>query len=185
MNTFVPEGADYHKGAMALDLPRLRKQLVEVQQIHMALTSGGPAHVLHHPATQMWLGHEDDLLEYGCVVYDTYLERVDKPHKSGSYCLQRQPAIVDLEVPDWVEVLAPLHRAKLFFKDNVHYAQYRDGAVDDRPRYPVTRDGKTICWVVWYAGRWYLYATPAGPARSWIESQTAWAAIQWAREHLV
>ena len=33
MNTFVPEGADYYKGAMSLDLPRLRKQLVEVQLV--------------------------------------------------------------------------------------------------------------------------------------------------------
>ena len=187
MNTFVPEGADYYKGAMALDLPRLRKQLVEVQQIHLALTSGGPAHILHHPATQMWLGHENALLRYGSMVYWAYLDSTGRTHKSGEYIDKYLQG--DSAKPDWIEHLAPMHRAKLFFKDNTHYAQYRDGAVDDRPRYPVTRDGKTICWAARYGGRWYLVNGPEEePHFLRIATggfRSTWTAIQWARELLV
>lgn len=65
MNTFLARGSDYLAGARELDTSRLGKQLVECQQMHHALLTGGPAHILHHPATQMWLGYESELGLYG------------------------------------------------------------------------------------------------------------------------
>lgn len=172
MNTFVPCGADYYAGGMALDLRRLGKQLVEVQQIHMALTSGQPAHILHHPATQMWAGLEGALLRYGEAMYAAWLVRDQKPHKSGEYIDAR---VFGVSVPpDWLPDLAKLHQTKLYRKDPAHYAQWATEAADV-PRYPVTKCGRTINWVTRRGSGWQL----DGDDRTF---KTAWAAIQAARE---
>lgn len=172
MNTFVPCGADYYQGGMLLDMRRLGKQLVEVQQIHMALTTGEPAHILHHPATQMWAGLENALLQYGFAMFVVFDERTQRSHKSGAYCAKNWSPVATL--PDWLPDLAKLHQTKLYRKDPAHYAQWATFA-DDVPRYPVTKNGKTVNWVTRRGSGWVL----DGDDRTF---KTAWAAIQAARE---
>lgn len=174
MNTFVPCGADYYAGGMALDLRRLGKQLVEVQQIHMALTTGEPAHILHHPATQMWAGLETQLLWYGSEMYSAYIKQTGRPHSSGEYADSIGLKRPVLTPPDWLPDLAKLHQTKLYRKDPTHYAQWATDA-DDVPRYPVTKGGRTINWVTRRGSGWVL----DGDDRTF---KTAWAAIQFARE---
>lgn len=188
MNTFLPRGADYLRGARELDDRRLGKQLVEVQQIHMALTTGGPAHILHHPATQMWLGMEQELLDYGVACYDAYIERFPgKAHKSGNYiCHNRRPT-APLVVPPWLigtagDILTQRHRTKLYLKDPTHYGPfgYWTGSVEGPlALYPVVDTArKHIGWVYRHENerRWRVNVDPR-------TFPTAWAGIQYLREN--
>ena len=177
MNTFVARGTDYWQGGLELDPLRHGKQLVEVQQIHMALTSGGPAHILHHPATQMWLGHEQALLFYGLLTYDTYQAKYNRQHKSGEYIMRfREPVIVP--APDWVSDMAPHHRAKLWHKDKEHYARYYEPDLENESIYPVTKNGATCGWVRRHDKHWYLDALDSQGPRF----KSAWDAIQYVRQ---
>ena len=83
MNTFVPHGRDFPRSAQDLDKKRLGKQLVECEQIYNALTTGGPAHILHHPATQMWDGHLWTLRKYAEACLKEWVWRYGKSHVSG------------------------------------------------------------------------------------------------------
>lgn len=172
MNTFVPRGAHYLAGALELDDKRLGKQLVECQQIYDALRTGYPLHILHHPATQMWDGQLDALLTYAFDIYLAYRRRFPgSTHKSGGY-LTGLTSRLEVQPPEWVALLAPYHRAKLYHKNPEHYAQYQTDE-PDLAHYPITKDGRLIGWVHRPDKKWLL---DDGTYHS-----TAWAAIQVAR----
>lgn len=189
MNTFLPRGADYLRGARELDDRRLQKQLVEVQQIHMALTTGSPAHILHHPATQAWLGMEQALLEYGLACYGNWLGRTVQlrpPHKSGVYILKHLSP-QEQDVPPWLtgtaqDILAQSHRTKLYLKDPTRYGPfgYWTGSVEGPlALYPVVDTArKHIGWVYRHENerRWRVNVDPR-------TFPTAWAGIQYLREN--
>ena len=172
MNTFVPYGPDYCASAVCLDTKRLVKQLVECQQIYDALRTGLPAHILHHPATQMWSHHEGALLCYASAVYAAYRSRFPgRDHKSGEYLRSMCPMFAP--VPTWVEALAPYHRTKLHGKDPVHYAKFAYDAGPDLAHYPVTKNEQLIGWVHKPGNKWLL--------DDGTYHNTAWVAIQAAR----
>lgn len=186
MNTFIARGTDYLRGGRELDTKRLVKQLTECQQIYHALIpGGGPAHILHHPATQMWEGLLPQLLDYGIATYEAYRERFPgREHRSGELMiLERQKYEGVFSPPDWVDDYAPYHRAKLYVKDPVHYAQYyeRDPATS-APVYPITRDGRLCGWVYRRTDKdtsWCVtYRGTLGSHRY----KTAWEAVQFVRQ---
>ena len=63
MQTFLPYVYDFKQTARVLDNKRLNKQLLEGRQIYAALTGRSTGWV-NHPATRMWAGHENMLVEY-------------------------------------------------------------------------------------------------------------------------
>ena len=173
MNTFVPHAENFPRSAQDLDKKRLGKQLVECEQIFNALTTGAPAHILHHPATQMWAGWEWKLLVYAAACGREWVWRGHPSHTSDLRLLARS-SDSDASFPPWLDDMAPLHRAKLYSKDPVHYCQYTE-RTGDNARYPVTRNGQVIDWVERVGKRWKLDSldTKTFP--------TGWAAIQFAR----
>jgi len=173
MNTFVPHGRDFPRCAQDLDKKRLGKQLVECEQIFNALTTGGPAHILHHPATQMWDGYLLQLVQYALACSREWVWRYGKLHTSGERLLQ-YGHVSCTALPSWLEAMAPLHRAKLYSKDPVHYQQY-DERTGDNARYPVTKNGQVIDWVERVGKRWKLDSVDTKTFT------TGWAAIQFAR----
>jgi hypothetical protein len=177
MNTFVPHGQDFARCAQDLDKKRLGKQLVECEQIFNALTTGAPAHILHHPATQMWDGHRWKLACYAKACHEEWVWRYGKSHASGDWCASAGPWSGAEDVTPfqpWLDAMAPLHRAKLYSKDPEHYFQY-DERTGDNARYPVTHNGQVIDWVERVGKRWKLDG---------VDNKTfptGWAAIQFAR----
>lgn len=63
MQTFLPYPS-FTESAKALDRQRLGKQRVEAMQI-LKVLAGETSGWAHHPAVQMWKGHESALAAYG------------------------------------------------------------------------------------------------------------------------
>lgn len=73
MQTFLPL-KDFKKSAEILDYRRLGKQRVEVLQLLKAL-SGETKGWVNHPATRMWKGHINSLVEYGEAMCNEWISR--------------------------------------------------------------------------------------------------------------
>lgn len=81
MQTFLPF-EDFQASACVLDRMRLGKQRVECKQILQALKNG-PYQVgedgirktpwYNHPATKMWMGHEQALIRYSIEVCERWI----------------------------------------------------------------------------------------------------------------
>lgn len=187
MNTFVARGSDFYRGGMELDPKRLPKQLVECQQIYDALISGGPAHILHHPATQMWDCQLDGLLWYSRETYRAFKDQYGRVHKSGEYLTSLyEDRGARKDIPGWADEMAPYHKAKLYRKNPQHYATYwqRDPATS-APVYAITLDGVTVGWVYKMSESDRLWSTTS-PLPEHLQLnrwKTAWSAIQYVREH--
>ena len=73
MQTFVPEDT-FAKSVRVLDRQRLGKQRVETLQIMKALAGLSKGWV-NHPATRMWRGYEQALLDYQDATCNEWLRR--------------------------------------------------------------------------------------------------------------
>lgn len=176
MNTFLPRGRNYLAGCRELDRVRQQKQLVEVQQMHTALVTGLPVPILHHPATQMWRGLEQELLDYGLDCYEAWLERFPgRSHKSGEYICAHRVLGRENIVPWFVDVLMPYHQARLYVKDPYYYQHYADSdAALALSYYPVTGERQEDVGRVFRADgarRWSISAS----AQTF---PTAWAGVR-------
>ena len=125
MQTFLPY-PDFARSAACLDYRRLGKQRVEAKQILNALAD--PAYGWqHHPAVQMWRGHDMALACYGWWVcrewrmrgyQDTLFGWFNQIYISGS--------IYTIHKPSWCGDgrFHASHRAALLAKDPAHYSQF-------------------------------------------------------------
>ena len=186
MNTFMPYGFCPQSVAV-LDDKRLQKQLVECQQIYDALITQSPAHILHHPATQMWAGRVESLLLYSQWCYCEWRSRNNnKQHKSGEYLASR-PEPPSTDTPPWADDLAPFHKERLYRKDPEHYANLAGGQPHHAwSAYPIVSASGA------YSGK-FVYRDTSGPwtvlgvqslalcRKGYYPSATAWAAICAAR----
>jgi hypothetical protein len=123
MQTFLPNKS-FKISAQMLDNKRLGKQRVETLQILKALTL--PKYGWkNHPATKMWEGHVNELVQYGVYICqewrtrgfkDTCLEKIQAFHQNE----------VEQSAPSWWgnEALHSSHRANLLRKDWVHYSRF-------------------------------------------------------------
>jgi|SRR5579875_1337090 len=131
MQTFLPY-PDFAQSAAALDDTRLGKQRVEAYQIVRSLL-GVTQGWRHHPATVMWRGHEDALIEYGVAVCDEWVARgrADTVRAKLLALHSGGPA----PRPGWLgdERFHAAHRSNLLRKDPVHYARYGWTEADDLP----------------------------------------------------
>lgn len=128
MQTFLPYGPAFQRGAVVLDRQRLVKQAVEGYQIlrvHAGLTEGWK----NHPAVKMWAGHEGYLVVYLDAILDEMQARGystatrDKIHELAD---QAFPDWQDDEQPPWLrdDRLALSHRGRLFEKRPDLYPQF-------------------------------------------------------------
>lgn len=138
MQTFLPYEA-FEQTALALDKRRLNKQRIEAWQIFQAITNPNYGWQ-HHPAVNMWRGHEGWLLQYGhtmCVQWrkvggkdNVGLEaRFWRELGKHGYTIQLQ------NKPKWLgdEAFHLSHRSNLVRKDPVHYRQFFPEVPDNLP----------------------------------------------------
>lgn len=129
MQTFVPL-TEPDRIAQVLDMKRLGKQRVETLQIlqSIARRSGW----INHPATQMWVGHEKALIEYGVAICDEWISRGYR-----DTCRNQMIALWDsfpnssLEYPRWWgdDAVHSSHRSNLLRKHPEWYGKF--GWTDD------------------------------------------------------
>lgn len=133
MQTFLPYES-FTKSAAVLDRQRLGKQRVENLQIMRALLD--PSYGWqHHPATNMWRGHELYLNDYHIVIVGEWTDRGYK-----DTCLEKMDALMqpfipftDIGPPAWLgdEAFHASHRSNLLRKAPDHYRQYWPNDLDD------------------------------------------------------
>jgi hypothetical protein len=123
MQTFLPF-SDFSRTANVLDMRRLGKQRVETLQILQALhNTTGKNSWITHPATQMWKGFENCLVQYGLAICrewilrgykDTCLEKISKFNNGESI------------PPNWLgnEKFHSVHRGILLDKNYEWYKQF-------------------------------------------------------------
>ena len=135
MQTFLPY-EHFEASAKCLDRQRLGKQRVEVYQILRALR-GITKGWRNHPATKMWAGHEDALVEYGlwcCAEWARrgYVDNLAPKIRALASDLYEK---ADRSYPEWLgmDALHSSHRAALLRKDPEHYGQF--GWTDDVEEY--------------------------------------------------
>lgn len=142
MQTFLPY-ADYTKSARVLDSRRLGKQRVEGMQILKALLD--PEYGWqHHPAVNMWRGHEYSLVDYTLAVCAEWTQRGFKDtvgEKIMAIVLAHPEVLDNQDPPKWVgdDRVHASHRSNLLRKDPVHYGQWGWKERDDLPYVWVTR----------------------------------------------
>jgi hypothetical protein len=144
VQTFLPY-ADFEKSARSLDLKRLGKQRVECIQVLRGLTVPGYGW-RHHPAVNMWRGHEEALARYAmtcCEVWgelghaDTCAATIGQDVRAAGVTTVRSQAELAAAgaLPPWLgdEAFHRSHRSSLVRKDPDHYrAQFPD-VPDDLP----------------------------------------------------
>jgi hypothetical protein len=129
MQTFLPY-PDFEKTVRCLDWRRLAKQRVECNQILKAL-SGETKGWRNHPATLMWKGYEDALLQYKdyCIaewVKRGYVNNMDYFGGDKKILAPTPPWFGD---PDF----HASHRSNLLRKDPVWYGQFGWSEPNDLP----------------------------------------------------
>jgi hypothetical protein len=123
MQTFLPY-ADFKRSAAVLDRQRLGKQRVEDLQIMKALTVPDYGWK-NHPATKMWEGYEQALLEYHNAICDEWTSRGYKDTCKEKAALLIPP-LSKIIYPSWLmdwEFHAS-HRSNLLRKDPIWYGQF-------------------------------------------------------------
>lgn len=133
MQTFLPY-SDFFKSAKVLDRQRLGKQRVETLQIMKALVTGEGW--VHHPATKMWVGHEDALMDYQIAVCHEWTNRGYKDTCLGKTTALYQSRLFEYNGwPEWLgdEAFHNSHRSNLLRKDPEHYRKYWPDLRDDLP----------------------------------------------------
>ena len=130
MQTFLPYKS-FETSARVLDRMRLGKQRVENMQIMRALLEGGAWE--NHPATLMWVGHADWLMNYQEAICNEWTNR-----GYNDTCLEKTREIFQDHMsyddisgednPPWWLGLKKFHssmRANLLRKDYIFYLKYK------------------------------------------------------------
>lgn len=142
MQTFLPF-PDLKESAQALDMRRLGKQIEECSQITSSLleiTDGWR----NHPVTQMWRGHELQLVEFGLQCCEEWEARGYNPRKTKArleWLLDCAAEDANMTKPVWFGVTGVHleYQGLLIWKDPTYYAPKFLGAEPVRPdefRYP-------------------------------------------------
>lgn len=126
MQTFLPL-VEFRESARVLDRQRLNKQIVECGQIMDALSGllvgdlvvGVGAGWHNHPATLMWRGYEDALVNYHNSMVEEWHSRGFTSHNLISISTRYR-------APSWQgdERLHSSHRSNLLRKDPAYYGTY-------------------------------------------------------------
>lgn len=135
IQTFLPYSS-FFKSAECLDYRRLGKQRVECKQILQALL-GVSKGWRNHPATKMWEGYEQALIEYSLHMCNEWIRRGYKDTLRDNYFLQLELSqnINGYEYPKWLgdERLHRSHRSNLLRKDFDYYSKFGWAEPDNLP----------------------------------------------------
>lgn len=142
MQTFLTD-KHHHNTARSLDRQRLVKQLLEGRQILETInkpeyTEDGkvtPWH--HHPAIEMWKGHEGALLSYLTAIKTEMHHRGYKYQANWDAILAAMTELADKNQigqgnPPWMRDadvynnIIATHRHSLYNKDSEYYAEWDD-----------------------------------------------------------
>lgn len=144
MQTFLPL-PDFAETARVLDRQRLGKQRVEALQILNALDArfdvGGWK---NHPATKMWLGFPEALIDYAeavCTEWvrrgyrDSVLPKLEEKRWHGRFVGNKGSKHGEGPRPPWLgyEAFHASHRSNLLRKLPEHYRQFWPDEPDDLP----------------------------------------------------
>jgi hypothetical protein len=140
MQTFLPFPAK-RNSLDALDNKRLNKQILECYQILNVLSGNSKSNAWrNHPAVLMWEGAEQELYRYAMtavVLADMRGIKTDK-NKANLESLSRSRKVIYWgdDTPRWainpttIKRVNATHKANLYRKDPVYYAEFAS-AVDD------------------------------------------------------
>jgi hypothetical protein len=130
MQTFLPFES-FEESAAVLDRQRLGKQRVEVLQILQALDKYKNKSIekvawINHPATKMWNGYEQSLIDYGIVICEDWTSRGYKDTCLSKINSMRPFFENNTQIPWWLgsEDLHRSHRAMLYSKNNEFYQEF-------------------------------------------------------------
>ena len=138
----------------ALDNKRLNKQILETYQILNILSGKSKSNAWqNHPAVLMWAGAEDELWRYGMIAIrlaelrgiktDGNKSNFDSLVKSSyKYWQNNEP--LWRKNPNILKLVNTTHKANLYIKDPIYYANYAD-AVYDKNNKPCC-DGCKYYW---------------------------------------
>ena len=145
MQTFLPY-ADFYASAKVLDNSRLGKQRVEVLQILKAIIDG--VGWIHHPATHMWRGHTNVLVNYGIVMCNEWIDR-----RHMDTCLAK---IANYENP------SKSYDPPLWIGNEDFHASHRSNLV--RKGYTCFTEDASLpyCWPILVNGKWHMRFKHAG-----------------------
>ena len=132
MQTFLPY-PQFKLSAKVLDRSRLGKQRVETLQILKAiLTQSGWA---NHPATKMWVGFENALIEYGVAICDEWISRGYKDTCRGKILSFREHFNGETIYPCWLgeKDFHLSHRSNLLRKNSEYYGKHFTTDPSDLP----------------------------------------------------
>lgn len=116
MQTFLPY-PDFKRSAECLDVKRLGQQRREV----LALLSGGWR---NHPASKMWQGYEQSLVQYGFAICSEWISR-GYSDRCMAWIAEYFNKGIELTAPPWLDgPIHASHRANLLRKDPKHYSQF-------------------------------------------------------------
>lgn len=132
MQTFLPY-PDFERSSSALDMRRLGKQRVECSQVLKAL-AGNTSGWRNHPATLMWLGHEQSLCLYAIRICTEWRTR---GYKDTLLPFFQEGATTwpDTGAPTWLgdTEFHRSHQSNLIRKLPEHYRPLFPGVPDDLP----------------------------------------------------
>lgn len=147
MQTFLPF-PNFLMSAEILDDKRLNKQRVECKQIYLALTDPDYGWK-HHPATKMWSGYEEALVDYAIECCATWRRRggADNAGLEAWFMLLPEYEYVrtgEYSLPWWLgnEPFHTSHKSNLLRKDPKHYECFArvEGIRPDMPYVWPTKD---------------------------------------------
>lgn len=157
MQTFLPS-ADASVSAVILDNKRLNKQILEGYQILNVLSgmskTGGWK---NHPAVLMWRGYERGLWEYiQAMIHEAKLRGIRTENNEANLNRLKEQCWEDWgsQAPSFwkddgkVMRLITTHRANLFKKDPMYYAQFQY-AVTSIHNVPCCSNKKQPCQYYW------------------------------------
>jgi hypothetical protein len=153
MQTFLPHPA-MRDSLDALDNKRLNKQILETYQILKVLSGQSESNAWrNHPAVLMWEGAENELWRYGQTAMVLAEMRGIKTDKNK----ENFKALTKIAVLGWgddepawrknptnVKRVNATHKANLYRKDPIYYAEYAS-AVNDKYNKPCC-DGCLYYW---------------------------------------
>lgn len=120
MQTFLPF-ADFEQSAACLDMKRLGNQRKESLQILNALHNLSKGWV-NHPATKMWRGYEQALIEYSITICDRWIRLGYKDTCKDKLLAFKHGSIV---YPPWLGgYIHRTHKAALLHKNYPFYSVY-------------------------------------------------------------
>jgi hypothetical protein len=131
MQTFLPYPS-FTESAKCLDSRRLGKQRVECLQIVNALT-GLSAGWVNHPATVMWRGHVNELVDYAIEICTEWRRRGYKDTLLERF--NHMASMAEAEYPKWLgdPAFHDSHKSNLLRKAPFYYSQFNWNVPDNLP----------------------------------------------------